>query len=197
MSLRSTTAVALLAIASFGCGDKGAPPSSVTPSPLHKFSETFASYDPGGHPTRSEARVEGTEQYFEKNFSKPFQTARCDTDGYTLKVPNGSYRVFLNFNEPEHDAPGERVFDVLLQGKVIAEKLDVFAVAGKNRAHQLVSPYVNVTDGHVRIEFRRIAGVPCIAYISVGGDIAGASNAVGRVFFQHIDCGAIGADYGM
>ncbi|NLY01583.1 MAG: PQQ-binding-like beta-propeller repeat protein [Rhodopirellula sp.] len=45
------------------------------------------------------------------------------------------YTVRLGFAELDHTAAGKRVFDVKLQGKVVAEGLDVFKEAGgKNRA---------------------------------------------------------------
>jgi len=44
------------------------------------------------------------------------------------------YTVRLIFSEPEEDvAPGERVFDIALQGKIMAEKFDVRAAAGASR----------------------------------------------------------------
>ncbi len=45
------------------------------------------------------------------------------------------YTVRLAFAELDHDAAGKRVFDVKLQGKVVAEDIDIFKEAGeKNRA---------------------------------------------------------------
>jgi len=179
-------------------GDR--PPESAatadTSSALHEFSKTLASYDPGGYPVRTEERVEGTLEYFEHDVSEFFQTARCGTNGYTLKIPNGRYRVFLNFAEIQYDEAERRVFGVVVQGQRIAERLDIFAIAGKNKAYQLVSPYVTLTDGLLRIQFRRIVGEPCVAYISIGGDIEDA-NVVEREYFQHIDSGTAGLDYGM
>ena len=45
------------------------------------------------------------------------------------------YTVRLAFCELDNDAPGKRVFDIKLQGKVVAEGVDIFKEAGgKNRA---------------------------------------------------------------
>lgn len=40
------------------------------------------------------------------------------------------YKVRLAFAELDHDAAGQRVFDIKLQGRTVAEKVDVFALAG-------------------------------------------------------------------
>ena len=42
----------------------------------------------------------------------------------------GSYTVYLYFAEPENKQPGERVFDVSLQGKTVLEDLDIVKEAG-------------------------------------------------------------------
>ncbi|HID21510.1 MAG TPA: hypothetical protein EYP14_03815 [Planctomycetaceae bacterium] len=45
------------------------------------------------------------------------------------------YTVRLGFCDPDNDRPGRRVFDILIQGKKVAETFDVVAAAGgKNRA---------------------------------------------------------------
>ncbi len=63
------------------------------------------------------------------------------------KRDRGSYDVRLYFCEPE-TAPAEaRVFDVLVQGKLVAEGLDVAAAAGgSRRMHVLETPGVRVAD---------------------------------------------------
>ncbi len=45
------------------------------------------------------------------------------------------YTVRLAFAEPDHEASGERVFNIKIQGQVVAEAFDVFEAAGaKNKA---------------------------------------------------------------
>jgi major membrane immunogen (membrane-anchored lipoprotein) len=188
MNVRLIAGAMLSAVLLVGCTDRDQPHSD-TSSPPHKCSESLAYYDPGGHPVRTEAKVDGTLVHAEHDESEIYQTSRCDTDGYTLRIPNGTYHVRLSFSEHQHDAAGKRVFGVAVQGQQIVERLDVFALAGKNTAYRLQSPDMIVTDGLLRIQFRRIVDVPCVAFISIGGDIAGAERAIDRMFFQHIDCG--------
>jgi hypothetical protein len=51
---------------------------------------------------------------------------------YTVKVPPGLYRVVLHFAETWHREAGQRVFDVLLNGRPMLEDFDVFREAGNS-----------------------------------------------------------------
>ena len=63
------------------------------------------------------------------------------------------YTVRLSFCELDNDAPGKRVFDIKLQGKVVAEGFDVFKEAGKkNRA--VVKEFTGIdADDALKLEF--------------------------------------------
>ena len=63
------------------------------------------------------------------------------------------YAVRLAFCELDNDAPGKRVFDIKLQGKLVAEGFDVFREAGgKNRA--VVKEFTGVdVSGTLTLEF--------------------------------------------
>jgi hypothetical protein len=63
------------------------------------------------------------------------------------------YTVRLAFAELEHEAAGKRVFDIKLQGKVVAEGFDVFNEAGgKNRS--IVKEFTGTdADDKVAVEF--------------------------------------------
>lgn len=99
-----------------------------------------------------------------------YQTVRYDVKAYELTVPNGSYRVTLQFNEPFYDAPGKRVFGVTLQGRTVIDQLDIFARVGKNRALDFAFDDVTVTDGILRIGFLKD-----IASQLIGADKAAAA----------------------
>jgi hypothetical protein len=49
-----------------------------------------------------------------------------------------TYLVALKFAETTATAAGQRVFDVLVDGNVVAQNLDIFAQAGANSAFDLV-----------------------------------------------------------
>ncbi|MFO1522208.1 MAG: malectin domain-containing carbohydrate-binding protein [Kiritimatiellia bacterium] len=130
---------------------------------------------PGGQTAAFTARMEGASEA-----EQPvYRDVRYNTNGYEIDVPNGVYAVTLKFCEPHYDAAGMRVFGVKVEGQTLAEKLDVFAVAGKNRAHDLRAGAVKVADGRLKIEFPRVVEFPLIAGIVVEGT-SGHQPACGR-----------------
>ena len=72
---------------------------------------------------------------------------------YAVPLANGNYNVTLKFAENFFDAPGQRVFDVNAEGKLVIDNLDVWSAAGgKNRALDVVVP-VSVQDGTLNLQF--------------------------------------------
>lgn len=84
-----------------------------------------------------------------------------------LKDAPSFYAVNLHFAEPENLQPGERVFDVFLQGKLVAESLDIAKESGG-----LLRPLVKRLD-HIKvadsilIELKSIKGKTVIAGVEV------------------------------
>jgi N-acetylneuraminic acid mutarotase/glucose/arabinose dehydrogenase len=70
---------------------------------------------------------------------------------YDLPVPNATYDVVMHFTEPEVTAANRRVFDVLLEGQLALDDVDIFAAAGKDVAHALPAT-TTVENGHLDIE---------------------------------------------
>jgi hypothetical protein len=102
----------------------------------------------GGNSAGFGAPVAGT------TASPIYQTVRWDTAGYDFTLPNGMYRVTLQFNEPAYDAVGKRAFGVTLQGRTVERHLDIFERAGgKNRALDLSFDKIEVTQGVLSIGF--------------------------------------------
>jgi hypothetical protein len=104
--------------------------------------------------------------------------------GYRLLVPEGTYAVTLKFCENEFDKKGARVFDVIVQGKVAAEKLDIFDRAGKLKAYDLTVRNVAVPDGRLTVDF-----VDRIHYPSIAGLVIEGAPAAGGRFVKKINCG--------
>jgi hypothetical protein len=90
--------------------------------------------------------------------------------GYRLPVPSGIYTVTLQFLEPEVRHKDNRVFDVLLQGRKVEEKLDIFARVGRFTPLELSYDSVRVTDGRLVLEFADRIHYPAIAGIIVHND---------------------------
>jgi len=109
-----------------------------------------------------------------------YQDVRYGHGAYRISVPDGVYRVTLRFVEPHYDRAGVRVFDVSVEGRKVLENLDVFAVAGKDRALDHSYEGVRVSDGGLDIGFTPRVEFPCIAAI----DIEGAGG-----FVRKVNCG--------
>lgn len=84
---------------------------------------------------------------------KLYLTYRTGRFAYELPLPNGDYALTLRFVEPVQDqAPGKRVFDVLVQGQPALADLDLAAQAGAMTAVER-SVRLHVADGKARIAF--------------------------------------------
>lgn len=82
-----------------------------------------------------------------------FQTNRWGHFTYKIDVPNGTYKVTLMFAETYWNNPGQRVFDIAVEGVTLWRNVDIFAWSGgKNRAMEL-SATVTVADSGIDIAF--------------------------------------------
>lgn len=102
-----------------------------------------------------------------------FQSERWDPVAepeliYSLPVTNGNYRVNLYFAEIYNEcfSVGCRVFDVLIEGQLVLNDLDIFQEAGSLTA--LIKTFdVIVEDGVLNIEFRHVRENPKISALEV------------------------------
>ena len=91
-----------------------------------------------------------------------FRSQRDAMDGYRFSVPDGRYRVDLEFAELDADVTEfGRIMDVYAQGDLVLDNLDVAARAGRFRALTHTFQVV-VTDGVLRLRFDRAHGKPPI-----------------------------------
>jgi hypothetical protein len=82
------------------------------------------------------------------------------------KTPQ-SYTVRLHFAEPDDAQPGERVFDIALQGKPMAEKVDVARESGGNLV-SIVREFKGVEAGRsLTLDLIPRVGRPVLSGISV------------------------------
>jgi hypothetical protein len=105
------------------------------------------------------------------NTSTPelYKTKRWDWDrlGYRFTVPNGTYTVTLKFAEIWFKNPGQRVFDVTINGQKALANFDIVAQAGgPNRAVDKTVT-VNVTNGVIAIEMNSTIDEPQINAIEI------------------------------
>jgi len=136
-------------------------------------------------PVREEGPVNGVYVVFAGNpiagtkEEAVYKDIRDRVFGYRLKLPDGTYDVVLKFCEGEIKEKGRRVFDVSLQGKKVAEKVDIFSRAGLHRALDLRFRGVAVDNGQLEIDFTDRIHYPSIAGLVI----------TGKDFSRKINCG--------
>ena len=118
-----------------------------------------------------------------------YQNVRYNLDGYSLTIPDGSYTVTLQFNEPAYAAVGKRVFGAAIQGRQVITNLDVFARVGQNKALDFSFPDVAVTNGTLRVSFTPEVEFPCIAGIVINGKTRASNQLPSEPFIRKINCG--------
>ncbi len=93
--------------------------------------------------------------------------------GYSLPVSNGDYEVKLYFAENNSNPiPRTRVFDVLIEGNVELDDLNIFAEAGLNSVEKIIK--TTVSDGQLDIDFGQVTFNPLISgieIVAVGGTL--------------------------
>ncbi|MGN6487282.1 MAG: glycoside hydrolase family 88 protein [Devosia sp.] len=103
---------------------------------------------------------------------------RLGTFSYEIPIADGHYEVTLGFIEPNTARqPGERVFDVIANGKTALDHFDVVKTAGGPRLPTTRTFPVEVTDGQLSLEFRPSAGEAIVSNIRVKA-IGGAAAAL-------------------
>ncbi|MEM7083136.1 MAG: family 16 glycosylhydrolase [Pseudomonadota bacterium] len=98
-----------------------------------------------------------------------FSTYREGDFTVRLPVSNDTYDVTFYFAEPHDVNGGERVFDVLAEGEIVIDNLDVMAFRdGKTlSALTIVTPDIVITDNELTIEFVAAEGVPLLNALSL------------------------------
>ena len=87
--------------------------------------------------------------------------------GYEFDLEDGNYQVVLHFVETNTTfGTGSRVFDVVAQGALQVDNLDIFNRVGHLAACMVEFPVV-VSDGHLNLSFPKVASNPTISGIEV------------------------------
>jgi beta-galactosidase len=96
-----------------------------------------------------------------------YVTYRAGLEGYRFDVPDGDYRVELLFAEPEDLAPGERVFDVGMNGATMLERVDLAEQTGLGRANPILIDTAVRGGAGLLVSFGVVAGEPILNGIRV------------------------------
>ncbi len=103
-----------------------------------------------------------------------YQTERFGAAfSYRVPVPNGRYSVTLHFSENFVTGPGQRLFDVSLEGVKVLDHFDVFAAAGAANTAVARTFLADVNDGLVDLAFTGVAENAKIDAIEIIGQPAG------------------------
>lgn len=74
---------------------------------------------------------------------------------YAFTVPNGTYTVTLKFAELYVTGPGQRLFDVVLDGTTVESAFDIYATAGAMNTAVDRSYSVSVSSGKIELDFNQ------------------------------------------
>ncbi|HEY7771603.1 MAG TPA: DUF1592 domain-containing protein [Marinagarivorans sp.] len=118
-------------------------------------------YFSGGSTYVTDADIAGTDE------DDVYLTERYEDSSYAIPVENGRYNIRLNFSETYHDAVGERLFNVLVEGQQVLSNVDIFATVGMRAAMIENINNIAVTDGSLDIEFQSVAALAKVTGIVV------------------------------
>jgi hypothetical protein len=96
-----------------------------------------------------------------------YQTNRWGSFSYVFTVQNGSRTVTLKFAEIAPVAPGQRLFDVVINGIRVLQDFDVVAAAGGENAAVDRSFTVNVATQQIEIDFVMKRANPFVSAILI------------------------------
>ncbi len=94
---------------------------------------------------------------------------RSGTFAYAIPLENGRYEVTLGFVEPDLEATaGQRVFDVLANGKPVLEGFEVLKAAGGAQQSAVTHSFpVHVSNGRLILDFKPARGDAVVSVISI------------------------------
>jgi hypothetical protein len=114
-----------------------------------------------------------------------YQDVRDRAYGYHLRIPDGTYAVTLKLVEHEFDRKNSRVFDVFIQGKKAAAKVDIFVRAGgRLKAYDLTFRDIVVEGGRLAIDFG-----DRIHYPSIAGLVVEGKSTDEKTYVKKVNCG--------
>ncbi|MDR5589542.1 glycoside hydrolase family 2 TIM barrel-domain containing protein [Christiangramia sp. SM2212] len=131
---------------------------------------------------QSENKFQGSASNIKLTTKEPlYQTMREGINKYTFDVPKGKYRISLLMTEPNRKASkqsiynlgsetlenteGSRIFDILINGKLVESNLNLAADYGILTAVEL--NYTVFTATGLEINFRSISGEPILSGIRI------------------------------
>ena len=96
-----------------------------------------------------------------------YKTFREGEFSYRVPVPDGRYRITAHFVEPSANAAGDRVFDVIANGKAALKGFDIFKAAGGKLKGITRSFEGTAKNGALDIEFKPSRGRAVVSALSI------------------------------
>lgn len=89
-------------------------------------------------------------------------------------IDKGTYDITLNFAEPDEKGPGDRLFDVFIEGDNVIDNLDVMLFRdGKRKSTRsgltVTVPNVEIADDELNVHFEASVGQPILSALLVRG----------------------------
>ncbi len=112
-------------------------------------------------------------------------------------LPAGDYLLVLHFADLTASKTGQNVFDVLVEGAIVADDLDLFATVGSLTAHT-VQHTVSIGDGQLNVDLAAAQGRAVLSGVEVHAlttpdPVADISVAPGSVDFGSVAVGSVGS----
>ena len=96
-----------------------------------------------------------------------FNSHRLGNFAYSIPIRSGTYRVKFLFSDPTYARPGQRIFDVFAERKLILDDFDIAAAAGDSNVAITKSKNVTVRDGRLNLWFQNVVGDALVSGIEV------------------------------
>jgi beta-galactosidase len=96
-----------------------------------------------------------------------YDSFRMGAFAYDIPLPDGTYVVTARFVEPTESSAGQRIFDVVANGRVVLPDLDLFARAGGRLKAVDLSFTADATGGRMQIAFRPRRGEAVVSALEV------------------------------
>ncbi|MBN1155238.1 PKD domain-containing protein [candidate division KSB1 bacterium] len=100
-----------------------------------------------------------------------YQTERYGMEAYQFDVPNGDYSVTLHFAEIYYNSVNRRKLNVMLEGRLIVDQLDIFLAAGHDAAYSLTFNTANlglpIQDNRIDLAFSSSMDMAKISAIEI------------------------------
>ncbi len=153
----------------------GTAPAPAVFSPIRINAGGGSTIDASGNPWSADSGYSGGSTFsttsFIANTATPvlYQSERWQAGGfsYTLAVPSGAYTVRLKFAEIWFTAPGQRVFNVSINGQQVLSSFDVAAAAGGAFTAVDRTFTVSAASGQIQIQFTPVVQNPKVNAIEI------------------------------